>query len=266
MILTVAGSGGHIVRVCSPSGCALPLTHAYGGCPFTGRAATIEQMHTELRRHRAQRLAVSGPGGEDLAVIAARPGDGPGTWESYLNASEPGRDDQAVRELAHELARAKDMGFATLILDDADFDGALEELLPAAVRAAWTSGQLGTPGGRPLWWDVPEGQPGRTVLTDLAAGLGRPVPRGTNPSVCVTDRLLRGLPLLVVAGIHRLGATRTPRTSPVPALYDITCHAAGTLLVVTGTATKTTLAAMPDSGSFLSHATLYRPGGPPHDA
>lgn len=127
--------------------------------------------------------------------------------------------------------------------------------LPAAVRAAWKSGRLGTASGHPLWWDVPERQPGRTVLTDLAAGLGRPVLRGTNPSVWVTDRLLRGVPLLAVAGIHRLGATRTPRTSPVPALYGTTHHAEGTLLVVTDTATQSTLAAMPDSGSFLSHAT-----------
>jgi hypothetical protein len=48
----------------------------------------------------------------------------------------------------------------------------------------------------------------------------------------------------------------------VPALYDITRHADGTLLVVTGSETQGTLAAMPDSGSFLSHATFYLPGGP----
>ncbi|WP_461011412.1 hypothetical protein [Streptomyces capparidis] len=163
------------------------------------------------------------------------------------------------------LTEAKDGGWPTLLLDDTHFHGTLHTLLPAAVRAAWDCGRLGAthrPGPGPLWWTVPDHQPGHTLLSDLATGLGHPVPHDADASVWVTDHLLRGAPLLVVADINRLRPARTPRTSPVPALYDITRHAPATLLVVTGTATRATLAAMPDADSFLSHATHYRPDSP----
>ncbi|GAB2580700.1 hypothetical protein GCM10027168_11910 [Streptomyces capparidis] len=60
--------------------------------------------------------------------------------------------------------------------------------------------------------------------------MGHPFPRGAGARVWVTDHLLRGVPLVVITGIHRLGAACTPRTSPVAALYDITRHARATLL------------------------------------
>lgn len=49
----------------------------------------------------------------------------------------------------------------------------------------------------------------------------------------------------------------------MPQLYDITRYAPHTLMVLTAPAIRTVLAAQPDSGSFLSHATCYRPGTRP---
>ncbi|GAB2604295.1 hypothetical protein GCM10027168_41550 [Streptomyces capparidis] len=199
-------------------------------------------------------------------MTVARPGSGPAPRAGAIPAAAPvaAPDRQAVRELAAALTEAKDGGWPTLILDDTDFHGTLHTVLPSAVHAAWNSGRLGStrrPGPGPLWWTIPDQQPGRTLLADLAAGLGHPVPCGADASVWVTDHLLRGVPLLVLADVHRLRPARTPRTSPVTALYDITRHAPATLLVVTGTATRATLAAMPDAASFLGHAT-HHPDGP----
>ncbi|WP_282795768.1 hypothetical protein [Streptomyces sp. CC224B] len=44
------------LRVCSPTECVLPMSHARGGCPFTGREATVEEMKAETRKHRASEL------------------------------------------------------------------------------------------------------------------------------------------------------------------------------------------------------------------
>lgn len=124
------------------------------------------------------------------------------------------RGDQALRDLAAEVATTKAEGWPILLLDDNDFTGhgGLDELLPAAARAAHDAGHLGEED--PLWWEVPAGTPGSSVLTALAAGLHAPAPRGTHPSVWVTDHLLRTTPLLVITGLHRLGRSRTIRTSP----------------------------------------------------
>lgn len=124
------------------------------------------------------------------------------------------RGDQALRDLAAEVATTKAEGWPILLLDDDDFTGhgGLDELLPAAERAAHDAGHLGEED--PLWWEVPAGTPGSSVLTALAAGLHAPAPRGIHPSVWVTDHLLRTTPLLVISGLHRLGRSRSIRTSP----------------------------------------------------
>ncbi|GAB2622915.1 hypothetical protein GCM10027168_63640 [Streptomyces capparidis] len=119
------------------------------------------------------------------------------TQRSGTGSSVPDPADLVVRELAAALTEAKDGGWPTLLLDDTHFHGTLHTLLPAAVRAAWNSGRLGPthhPGPGPLWWTVPDHQPGRTLLSDLATGLGHPVPHDADASVWVTDHLLRGAP------------------------------------------------------------------------
>ncbi|GGT04576.1 hypothetical protein GCM10010156_72980 [Planobispora rosea] len=193
-----------------------------------------------------------------FALPVHRPGKAARSWEWFVDgegAGEPPPQERAsITRLARQLGHGLYLGgYAAAISGEAV---RVKQVTAWAVRSVLREQQI--PGGRTLWWTLPEGTVPDTLVPGIAKRLDRPRSRGE--SACAhTAALLRErrIRIVVLADLHhglRGRGIKALRYGQLPYLIKT---ASSTLFVYMGVELERTLLRGPGADMLAPYVHLF---------